>query len=107
MKLKTSSFIIFILFSGLILTNAQIVRADEPANNLGKATINILAGWTEVAIYPTQEAAKPGWLGKIMFPVNVGLGAVKGAVREFAGAADFLTFWKDKNLADSWPGKEF
>ncbi|KKQ89223.1 MAG: hypothetical protein UT12_C0020G0008 [Candidatus Curtissbacteria bacterium GW2011_GWC2_38_9] len=64
-------------------------------------------GWTEIATYPAQEAAKSGLLGKIMFPVNICLGAVKGVTREVVGVADFLTFWKDKNLADSWPGEEF
>ena len=85
----------------------SVSSADEPINNLKKATANIFGGWTEIATYPAQEAAKSGLLGKIMFPVNICLGAVKGVTREVVGVADFLTFWKDKNLADSWPGEEF
>lgn len=61
-------------------------------------------GWTETVIYPMQEASKPGWVGKILFPINIGIGAVKGAVREVAGATDFLTFFKGKNIIDSYPG---
>jgi len=84
----------------------SVSSADEPANNLKKATANIFGGWTEIATYPAQEAVKSGLLEKIMFPVNICLGAVKGAPQEVVGAVDLVTFFKEKNIINSWPGEE-
>jgi len=96
-------FFIFVDIFGF----GQILKAAEPANNLGKAAANVLTGWTEVAIYPVQEAAKPGWLGKILFPLNIGVGGIKAAVREGVGAIDLVTFFKGDNIINSYPGEEF
>ena len=88
--------IIFFVFVGMFFCSVQ-ARADDPAvNNLKKAALNVFGGWTETAIYPAKEVAKPGWLGKMMFPVNICLGAVKGAPQEVVGAVDLVTFFKEK-----------
>lgn len=99
--------IISILFCCAVFFGLQTANADDASTNLKKSTINILGGWTEVVIiYPTQEATKPGWKGKVIFPINIGIGAFKGAVREVGGAVDFLSFFKDKNVIDGLPGEE-
>jgi len=99
-------FIVLIFFIFVGLLNASNPKVYAGGDEVAKATSGVLVGWTETVVYPMQEAAKAGWLGKIMFPVNVGLGAVKGAVREVAGAIDLVTFFKGKNIVDSWPGEE-
>jgi hypothetical protein len=78
----------------------------EAKDNLAKSSVGVLAGWSEVAVYPMQQASKPGLLGKVLFPINIGVGAVKAAVRTGVGAIDFVTFYKGENVVNSWPGEE-
>ncbi|HJO89723.1 MAG: hypothetical protein QGH85_01660 [Candidatus Pacebacteria bacterium] len=88
------------------LTSMQQIASADPKDNLAKSSVGVVAGWTETAIYPMQQAAKPGWAGKVLFPINVGVGAAKAAVRTGIGAIDFVTFFKEKNIVDSWPGED-
>lgn len=108
-KLKKLFFIsiLAIVVIGLLVIGSPTKKASaDSADNLKKSLGGIFVGWSEVAIYPMQEASKPGWLGKIMLPANIVVGAVKATIREIGGAADLLTFFKEKNVVDSWPGEK-
>ena len=110
-KIKTIVVIMmfsFVLVGIAVLGSSQKASAAETdiQDNLAKSSVGIVGGWSETLIYPTQEAAKPGAIGKVLLPFNIVVGAVKGAVREVGGAIDFLTFYKGKNIVDSYPGEE-
>lgn len=75
-------------------------------DNLKRSSAGLFAGWTEIAIYPVQQAAKPGIFSKILFPVNIVGGAAKAATRTGFGVLDFITFFKGKNIVNSYPGEE-
>lgn len=99
--------ILAIVVVGLLSFGSPATKASaNSADNLTKAAAGIFGGWSEVAIYPVQEASKPGILRKILFPINIGVGAFKATVREVGGAVDFLTFFKERNVVDSYPGEE-
>ncbi|MBL7045125.1 MAG: hypothetical protein ISR98_00795 [Parcubacteria group bacterium] len=109
-KLKVAACIVFASFLviGLIAisdSSIQTAKADAK-DNLTKASAGVIGGWTETVIYPVQKASEPGWVGKALVPVNIVVGAVKGAAREVAGAADALTFYKGDNIVDSYPGED-
>ena len=103
-KILLLSVFLFLFFS----SGPKTVLAEEnsPADNLSKATVNILTGWTEVAIYPMKEAAKSGWTGKVLFPLNIAGGGIKAVARTILGSFDLVTFFKGKNIVSSWPGEE-
>lgn len=100
--------VITMVVIGLIAlsTSSQQKAYADAKDNLTKSSVGIVGGWSETLIYPVQEASKPGLWGKALFPINIGVGAIKGAFREAGGAIDFVTFWKGKNVVDSYPGEE-
>jgi hypothetical protein len=97
-----SMVVIFLMTFGAPKQKAYADAKD----NLTEASVGILAGWSETLIYPAQQATEPGWKGKILLPVNIVIGGGKGAIREIAGAVDFVTFWKGDNLIGTYPGDD-
>lgn len=99
--------ILAIVVAGLAIFGTPQKKAYADAkDNLAKSSVGILGGWSETLIYPVQKASEPGLWGKVLFPINIGVGAVKAAVREGFGAVDFVTFFKGKNVVDSYPGED-
>lgn len=99
--------ILAIIVVGLLVVGLPTKKTSaDSADNLTKASVGILGGWSEVAIYPAQQVSKTGWCGKILLPLNIVFGGVKGLAREIGGTADLLTFFKEKNIIDSFPGEE-